>query len=801
MDPETKGRKCRFGVFEVDFQENILRKAGVRIRLQDQPFQILVLLLERPGQLVTREEIRQKLWSDNTFVEFDDALNTAVRKLRTALSDSADNPRFLETVPRRGYRFVAPVTPAAGQVSPPTQSESSKVESPPISDPGVLPSSQKVIKTGRRRRSVTVAALVLLAIVAFGAYWYHRRNQFRITAADTIVLADFVNSTGESVFDDAPRQALQVGLQQSPFIKVLSDRTAAVVLKQMGHSPDERMAGRTAIEVCRRTGGKVTVQGSIASLGTTYLVGLAAIRCDSGEPVVNQQVQAKRKEDIIDALGQATAQLRERLGESLPSIQKYNAPLEQATTPSLEALNTYGMALSAWDKKGDRDSLPYFKRAIELDPSFAMAYGALATIYNNLGEQDLARQNASKAYELRNRVTEAERISIEARYHLYVTGDLEEAARVYEFAVDNYPQSAGALNHLGSTYAELGRNEKAVDRLREAMLLDPTRATTYFNLAMSLLALDRIQEAEAVLQEADRRKFRTDFLSQANYALAFLRDDDSEMQRLLQQSSEITGAESLLLSEQADTESYHGRFEKANQLSRVAANLMEHDGDHEAAALCLARTAIREAEVGNAVRAREFIALARKHSQGEDVVTLTALVMAEIGDIESATTLSHKLDHLWPAGTFTQKYWLPLIRSQIDLHRKQWSKALTDLDPAKGLEYADPPSMLAATAYPAYVRGQAYLSAGDGAKAAAEFQKLIDHRGLIQNSVIGALARLGFARACALQSRSAQPASHQDAARAKARSAYSDFLKLWQNADPEIPLLRQAKLEYLHLSH
>ena len=791
-----KGRKCRFGSFEVDFRESVLTKSGVRIRLQEQPFQILALLLERPGQIVTREEIRQRLWSNNTFVEFDDALNTAVRKLRTALSDSADNPRFLETVPRRGYRFVAPVNqpPEAPTSVPASQPESAEAAIPTTSHSGRPSASLELTETGRRPRFLMIAVAALLAAAALGAYWYHRRNQFRITAADTIVLADFVNSTGEPVFDDALRQALQVGLQQSPFITVLSDRKAAVILKQMGHSPEERMAGRTAIEVCRRTGGKVTVQGSIASLGTTYLVGLAAIRCDSGEPVINQQVQAKRKEDVIDALGRATAQLRERLGESLPSIQKYNAPLEQATTPSLEALNTYGMALSTWDKKGDRESLPYFKRAIELDPNFAMAYGAMATIFNNLGEQDLARENASKAYALKNRVTEAERISIEARYHLYVTGDLEEAARVYEFAVENYPQSAGALNHLGSTYAELGRNEKAVDRLREAMLLDPTRATTYFNLAMNLLALDRIQEAEAVLQEAGRRGFRTDFLSQANYAMAFLRNDNSEMQRLLQQSSEIPGAQSLLLSEQADTESYHGRFEKANELSRVAANLMDHDGDHEAAALCLARAALREAEAGNALRARELIGLAQKGSQGEDVVTLTALVMAEVGDLDSANTLGRKLDHLWPAGTFTQKYWLPLIRSQVDLHLKQGLKAVADLDPARGLEFAEPPSMPAITICPPYERGQAYLAAGDGERAAVEFQKLIDHRGILQNSMMWPLAELGLARAYVLQA-SGEQGAVATATRDKARLAYKQFLDLWKDADRDLQILQQAKAE------
>ena len=356
-------RIIRFGAYEADLGEASLTKAGIRIRLQEQPFQILVLLLEHPGQIVTREEIRQKLWSDDTFVEFDDALNTAVRKLRTALSDSADNPRFLETVPRRGYRFVAPVSllPELTLNLGPVQSKAPDTASAPT--PEIARSeSIRSLRAGWPRW--TYIGIAVLALAATAWVWYRSRSRFQITSKDTIVLADFVNTTGEGVFDDALRQGLEIGLKQSPFVQVLPDRKIPVILQQMGRAPDARMTGRTAIDVCQRTGSKVTVQGSIASLGATYLIGLAAIRCDNGALVANEQVEAKRKEDVVDALGRASAQLRARLGESLPSIQKYNAPLEQATTPSLDALNAYGMALSTWDKKGDDASLPFFKKAI-----------------------------------------------------------------------------------------------------------------------------------------------------------------------------------------------------------------------------------------------------------------------------------------------------------------------------------------------------------------------------------------------------------------------------------------------------
>jgi DNA-binding winged helix-turn-helix (wHTH) protein/tetratricopeptide (TPR) repeat protein len=756
--------------------------------LQEQPFHILVLLLERPGQVVTREEIRQKLWSNDTFVEFDDALNTAVRKLRAALNDSADNPRFLETVPRKGYRFVAPIS-----LPPELQVEPSPVQNK-VPDTVSVPPPKIAYSNASRSwwfgwpswSWIGIAVLVLAALAGF--YRYRSRSRFQITSKDTIVLADFVNTTGEAVFDDAFRQGLEIGLRQSPFVQVLSDRKVAAILTQMGRSSDARMTGHTALDVCQRTGSKVTVQGSIASLGTTYLIGLAAIRCDNGEPVANEQIEAKRKEDVVDALGRASTQLRERLGESLPSIQRYNAPLEQATTPSLEALNAYGVALSTWDKKGDEASLPFFKKAIELDPNFAMAYGALATIYHNLGESALAKENTAKAYQLRDRVTESEKATIESRYFMYVTGELEKAADAYAASVHNYPQSATPLNQLGSIDGQLGRYEQALENLRAALALDPTRASTYANLAGDLLLLNRLEDADVVLAEADKSKLQTDFLLQVRYWRAFLHNDDAAMQQILVQSSDIPGAQALILTLQANTEAYHGHFEKANELTGVVANLMQHDGDKESAANCLAEAAVREANVGHSAHARSLIAQAQKLSRGEDVVTLTAVVAVQVGDFQQADALSRELDRESPSATFVQRYWLPVIRAQMHLDQRQWLKAVSDLDSAVQLEFAGPPPLSVAPIYPAYVRGYAYLSAGDGAKAAAEFQKLIDHSGIVLNFPLAPLARLGRARAYA---------RNGDAV--KARAAYLDFLQLWKDADPDLPILKQAKDEYAKL--
>jgi serine/threonine protein kinase/tetratricopeptide (TPR) repeat protein len=653
--------------------------------------------------------------------------------------------------------------------------------------PGAFKAGMSAPKAGRGKWIIT--AVVALGLLIGTGYLFSHRTGTKLTDKDTIVLSDFDNKTGDAVFDDTLKTALSISLRQSPFLNVLSDSEVAKTLQQMTRPAGAKMTPDVARELCQRAGSKAYLTGSIDSLGSEYVLGLRAVNCQNGDTLAQEQATAATKERVLDVLGEAASKLRGELGESLATVQKFDVPLEQATTPSLPALNAYGTALSIWDQKGDRASLPLFQRALDLDPNFAMAYGATATIYHNLGEEELARRNATKAYELRERVTEAERLSIESRYYLYVTGEEEKAAQVYELAVQNYPQSAGALNQLGTTAGELGRYEQAVNSLRAALTLDPTRASTYANLATELLALNRVEDAAAVLREAETRKFRTELLFQVNYLLAFLRDDRAEMQRILAQSSDVPGAQMHLLSQQANTEAYHGHFARADELAGAAANLMQHEGDKESAATCLAEAAVREADVGNPVLARSRISQAQQLLRGEDVVTLTALAAAEIGDLKQAEALAQELDKQWPKGTFVQRYWLPVIRAEVDLHRGQSSKAIADLDSAATLDFASPPLLSVTTIYPAYVRGYAFLAAGDPAKAAAEFQKLIDHSGMVLNSPLATLARLGLARASARSGDST-----------KARAAYHDFLEHWGDADPGIPILREAKAEYAKLN-
>lgn len=784
--PAYRGLVYRFGIFEVSVESRELFRHGHRVKLQGQPFQLLLLLLENAGETVDREQIRQHLWPENTFVDFGQCLGTAVTKVRQALGDDANNPRFVETRPRHGYRFIAPVAriDAEENRSPGALSQSGAVASGvPVQaavNAGPWPRSRRM-----RLWFAVVAGLALaIGIAAIGRQEYLRRHRFVIASKDTVVLADFDNTTGEPIFNDTLRQGLLIGLAQSPLIHVLSDRSAAVIFKQMGHTPDDRIAGRSALELCKRVGGKVTIQGAISSLGTTYLVGLAAIRCDTGKPIAYEQAEASQREDVIDALGKATAQLRAQLGESLPSIQKYNAPLEQATTSSLEALNAYGQALSTWDALGDLASVPNFQKAIQLDPKFAMAYGALATVYNNLGSEELAREYSTKAYRLRDRVTESERASIDARYYLYVTQELDKAAQAYESLAADYPDVAGSFNHLGTIYQRLGRDDQAVDAFRRAMAIDATRATTYANLATSLIALNRVQEAAAVLDTADKRGLHTDYLLDMEYRVAFLKGDQPGMDRLFQESAGVPGAQSFLLFVQANAEAYRGHLKKAAALTRSAADQALRDGDKETAADGLAEEAINEAEAGSISTARALLQEARKVDNNQEIAILGAVISAEAGDSKQALAAAESLGKQYPHGTAIQNYWLPIIRTKVELQRGGAGGAASlpfwtgSLIPVAADEFS------LTTVYPNYLRGQVYLSQRDGNKAGQEFQTLLDEPGKTKGVLLGALAVLGRARAFSLTGQTTN-----------AREAYRQFLDLWKDADPGIPVLLQARRE------
>ena len=771
------GRIVRFGSFEADFGEGKLTKAGIRIRLQEQPLQILGLLLEHPGQVVTREEIRQKLWSRDTFVEFDDALNTAVRKLRAALNDSADNPRFLETVPRRGYRFIAPVAwTQERQAAAPVRH-----------------------RIGRRAYLWSAAALIV-AGAAVGGYRHLHRPGFQITPKDTIVLADFSNSTGDVVFDDTLKTALNVSLRQSPFLNVLSDSEIAKALQQMTRPASTRLTPEVAREVCQRASSKAYLAGSIGSLGSEYVVGLKAVNCQSGDMLAQEQGTAASKEKVLDVLGEAASRLRGELGESLATVQKFDVPLVQATTSSLEALKSLSLGRKASDEKGPAAALPYDQRAIALDPNFAMAFRAVGIDYTNLSELGRASEYFSKAFQLREHASEREKLTISADYYSYATGELDKAAQAFQEEMEIYPREDAAYVNLGLVYAALGQYEKATEITRQVARHAPEAVSEYENLANYALALQRYDETRQVIHEAQVRKIDDFILHNASYALAFVAADLAAMADQQRWFSSKAEFENVGLALESDTEAFSGHLHKARELTKKAVNSAIRADNKESGAVYLAIAAQREAAFGNAAQARltavETLKLAPA-SQGAESEAALALAMA--GDTARAEFLAQDLSRRFPLDTQVQSLWLPAIEGQLALDRKKPSAALNVLQAASPVELGQIPFVNNISClYSVYVRGEAYLAAGQAEAAAVEFQKTLAHSGIVWNCWTGALGHLGVARANALQARTSQGAD-ADAARVRALAAYKDFLTLWKDGDPDISILKEAKAEYAKL--
>jgi len=780
MQHEPAGRVVRFGSFEVDLQEGKLTKAGVRIHLQGQPLQILVLLLERPGQLVTREEIRQKLWARDTFVEFDDALNTAVRKLRTALNDAADNPRFLETVPRRGYRFVAPVAwaPEAHPVAP----SKSSVERPHL------------------YLYFWLAAALIVAGAAVAGYRHFRRPGFQITPKDTIVLADFVNRTAETIFDDTLKTALNVSLRQSPFLNVLSDSEVAKTLQQMTRPATTKLTPEVARELCQRAGSKAYLAGSIGSLAGEYVLGLKAVNCHNGDTLAEEQVTAASKNKVLDALGDAASKMRGELGESLATVQKFNVPLEQATTSSLDALKAISLGKKASDEKGAAAGLPYDQHAIELDPNFAMAYRAVGIDYTSLSELGRATEYFTKAFQLREHASEREKLTISAEYYSYVTGELDKAAQTFQEKIESYPREDAAYVNLGLVYALQGQHEKAAEITRQAVRLAPDAVSEYEDLANYHLALQRFDEARRIVREAQARKLDDYLLRDVVYALGFLTSDTAAMAEQQQWFAGKPEFANVGLALASDTEAYSGHLDKARELTKRAVDSAIRADSKENGAVWQANAALQEAAYGDVAGARRSAAEALKLApMSRGVESEAALAFAMAGDMTRAESLAQDLGKRFPLDTQMQSLWLPAIQAQLALDKKNPALALNTLQSASTIELGYIPFVMNVSClYHVYVRGDAYLAAGQGSAAAGEFQKILNHSGIVWNCWTGALAHLGVARANALQSRTSQGVD-ADSARVRALGAYKDFLMLWKDADPNIPILKQAKAEYAKL--
>jgi eukaryotic-like serine/threonine-protein kinase len=809
----------RFGIFELNLATAELRKSGMLIKLQPQPFQLLAMLASRAGQVVTRDAIRMELWSVDSEVDFEHGVRQCIAQIRTALGDNAESPRYLETIPRHGYRFVAPVESRTVPVAGPRLVESDSGErgrvpvligrgaGAPAAVAGALARSYAAAPDAEAVRGASDVAdvhesrsrvwrvrllwigfaVLLIALLGGGLYWRSHKAPV-LTEKDTIVLADFDNSAGDPVFDDTLKQGLAIQLEQSPFLNVLSDRKVAGTLKLMNRSGSERLTEDLAREVCLRTNSKAMLTGSIARLGHEYVLGLKAVDCNTGDVLADVQEQAPGKEAVLKALDAAAVSVRSRLGESLSSVQKYATPLEEATTPSLEALKAYSLGRKMWYAKGDTAALPFFKRAVELEPNFAMPYAGMALVYRDLNEVGRAAENAREAYELREKVSERERFAIESFYYTYATGELEKAAQVYELWQQTYPRDVRPYGNLAFIYASLGNWEKTLQEL----LLGPNNAMSYANLGAAYANLNRLDEAEAVFKQAEERKLESEILLGNRYSLAFLKGDTARMAGLLSAAMGKPGTEDQLLAGQADTEGWYGKSKNAHKLTRWAMDSAEHNDAKESAASYQAAAALREVESGNREQARAEANAALKLAPNRDVRSMAALALARAGDTAEAEELAAELDKTFPLDTLVQRYWLPTIGAAVALERKEANRATELLKVASTIELGQP-TPVTVLLCPVYLRGEAYLMLYDGNAAAAEFQKFIDHRGVVVNFPWGALARLGLARAYALD------AAKDPAARDKARVAYQNFLTLWKDADPDIPVYKQAKAEYARL--
>ncbi|MBI3477984.1 MAG: winged helix-turn-helix domain-containing protein [Acidobacteria bacterium] len=782
--PTPSSRVIRIGAFELHTSTGELTRDGGKAQLTVQLLQVLLALLENPGELVTREELVRRLWPSDTFVDFDHSLNKAVNKLRDALGDSADKPTYIETLPRRGYRLIAPVEKESIE---PELEEPAATATVKISPQETKPETFAVVTPRHRYLAITLgivgAGLLLLAIPAFRNAVFGRASAHTLTDRDTILVADFVNKTGDSVFDDALKEGLLADLSQSPFLNILSDSSVRQQLRFMERPVETPLTPDVAREVCQRANSKAMLLGSITGLGTHYAITLKAVACDDGNALHVEQQEADRREHVLAKLHEAARSVRGKLGESLASIQKHDTPLFEGTA-SLEALEAYGVAMRTWRSKGDAAALPLFQRVIAIDPNFAVANVGLGIVHANLGQAALSAEFIAKAYHLRDRVSERERFSIDSAYFLNVTGEQEKAIQVNEQWRQIYPRDLAPRVNIGAGYANLGWIEKAWAEDLEAVKLAPNTSLLISNLFSDYVNLDRLQEAKTILEQARTRKL-SDPLLINYYQLAFLQNDEKEMERCVSAAVDA-GSEDLLLASQADTEAFHGRLRRASDFSGRALAAALRANDKEAAAGWLVSEALRESELGNRGPAAKKAELALTLTSARDKQLAAALAIARAGDVGRAQALLEALHKNYPTNTLLTEYWLPTIRAAVAIDRHDGASAIAHLQSVTPYELGGgkPPFTAGATMYPVYLRGQAYLTLHKWNEATVEFQKILSHRGIVWNSPLAALAHLQIGRAYAGAGDSAN-----------ARSSFGRFLSLWSDADSDHPTLRSAKAE------
>jgi len=750
-----------FGSFDVNFRSRELCKHGVHVRLPGQPFDILAILLEHPGDVVTREELRQRLWPADTFVDFEHGMNNAVKKLRVALGDSAEHPLYIETLARVGYRFIAPLDQ--------TGSASNHAHG----------------QLGMRWKVMVPAAIAVVALVV-GSYFYFRRTP-KLTEKDSIVLADFANATGDPVFDGTLRQGLSVQLQQTPFLQLVSDDRVAQILRLMEKPPDARLTRDVAREVCQRANATTEIEGSIAAMGNQYVLGLNAVNCNTGETLAGEQVTADGKEKVLAALAVASSELRSKLGETRASLQRFDVPSDQVTTPSLEALQAWTLGRQAMSKADFASAISFLQRAVSIDSNFAVAYSTMGGTYAAIGDSGRATENITKGYDLRDRASEREKFSISSMYYSIVTGDVEKAAQICEQWTKLFPRDPPAFMGLQASYGLAGRLDEALAAARETLRLDP-RPRAYLAVAADYLSLGRLDEARATIRQGETNHINPSVFRIVLWWLASLQNDSAGME---QAAGPWIGPPAFAEEWQSIAAAYRGHLSRARDLAQRAIASTKQQRANEVATIYQLHGALWEALFGNFPEAQRAVKDAGNFMADRDFEGEAAIVLALSGETTQAQRLADDLNKRFPEATSVRFGSLPAIRGVLAIRRGNAREAIEDLRAISSHEMISPANSAACGGLhmlPVYITGEAYVAAHQGAEAAAKFQMIIDHPGFVGITPIGALAHLGLARAYALQGDTA-----------KAKAAYQDFLTLWKDADPDIPVLKQAKAEYAKL--
>jgi DNA-binding winged helix-turn-helix (wHTH) protein/tetratricopeptide (TPR) repeat protein len=777
MSQPAAPRLHHFKDFTLDLGRGCLRRGAEDIRLRPKVFEALRYLVLNDNRLITKDELIKAVWTD-AFVT-DDSLVQCLVELRRALGDEAQ--ACIKTVPRRGYIFTAEVTrePVPPAVAPADGVAVRATTAPEGGD--ALPR--------RRRMAIALGALAVAALAVSDLGRRGGAGTAAFTDKDSVLIADFENTTGDEVFDGTLRRALAVQLGQSPFVNVFPEERVRETMRYMGRPEGERVTRALAREVARRQGVRALLAGSISMLGRHYVINLDAVSTASGETFAREQAEAESREAVLRRLGEAAAALRGKLGESIASVEKFAAPIEQATTPSLEAFKAYDLGRQRQFGGQYFEAIPLYRRAVELDPGFAIAHAALGVSYGSAQEYELAARSSRRAFELRQRVSERERFYIALRYYMDVLGDGERAVEALELWKATYPRDFVPRTNLSARYCGTGRFDRALEEGQEAVRLNPEAAVAYAAVAQPLICLDRAAEARALLEEAAARKIEPPYGGYMLYGIALLEGDAAAMQ---QQVDEATGTptEAGMLAVHSVAAAYAGQVGEARQRTRRAVELALSRGLKEGAGLYSAGDALWEAAYGNCPQARVAAERTLAITRGRRPLSWSALALALCGDAGGAQRLAAEMQQRYPQDSFFKASWLPMIDAAVERGRANPARAVELLRPAVSDELG-----YDAALWPAYLRGLAYLDQRAAGDARAEFQKVLDHRGALAPKDFNPVAMTLYPLAWLGQARAAARLGRTD----ESRKAYEELFALWKDADADIPALRSARREYRQL--